>query len=144
MLQISFFGSKRPILRHKNGCRPINTHVSSYEFDSKKKLTAALKLCFLRSVGRSSFTQAKKSPQMLPSGGPGWQLMLPGACYRWAMGLTWRVSEPVNSWRGRPILYSGSLIISFSWAIQPTVRASANTAVNSGTGMPMAFCTMPE
>ena len=34
------------------------------------------------------------------------------------------------SWRGRPILYSGSPIISFSWAIQPTVRASAKIAVN--------------
>ena len=51
---------------------------------------------------------------------------------------------PTNSCRGRPILYSGSAIISFSCAIQPTVRASAKTAVNSGTGMPIAFCTMPE
>jgi hypothetical protein len=53
-------------------------------------------------------------------------------------------TEPVNSWRGRPILYSGSPIISLSWAIQPTVRASAKMPVNSGTGMPMARCTMPE
>jgi hypothetical protein len=60
------------------------------------------------------------------------------------MGLTSRRGEPVNSWRGRPILYSGSLIISLSWAIQPTVRASAKMAVNRLTGMPMARCTMPE
>ncbi len=55
-----------------------------------------------------------------------------------------RRGEPVKSWRGRPILYSGSPIISFSWAIQPTVRAKANTPVNRFTGMPMARCTMPE
>ena len=63
---------------------------------------------------------------------------------RLLIGSTSRRSAPVNSWRGRPILYSGSPIISFSWAIQPTVRASAKMAVNSDTGMPMARCTMPE
>ena len=30
------------------------------------------------------------------------------------MGLTSRLGEPTNSWRGRPILYSGSPIISLS------------------------------
>ena len=59
-------------------------------------------------------------------------------------GVTSRLTWPVYSCRGRPILYSGSAIISFSWAIQPTVRASANIAVNSDTGMPIAFWTMPE
>ena len=63
---------------------------------------------------------------------------------RLAIGVTLRAVAPLNSWRGRPILYSGSPIISFSWAIQPTVRASANTAVKSGTGIPIARCTMPE
>ncbi len=63
---------------------------------------------------------------------------------RCASGLTSRGVAPTKSWRGRPILYSGSAIISFSCAIQPTVRASAKTAVNSGTGMPIAFWTMPE
>jgi hypothetical protein len=63
---------------------------------------------------------------------------------RLAMGCTSRLGEPSKSWRGRPILYSGSPIISLSWAIQPTVRASAKMAVNSGTGMPIARCTMPE
>ena len=55
-----------------------------------------------------------------------------------------RRAEPVNSWRGRPILYSGSASISLSWAIQPTVRARAKMPVNRLTGMPMARCTMPE
>jgi hypothetical protein len=67
-----------------------------------------------------------------------------GTQLRWASGVTVRAVAPVKSWRGRPILYSGSPIISFSCAIQPTVRASAKTAVNSGTGMPIARCTMPE
>ena len=35
-------------------------------------------------------------------------------------------------------------IISFSCAIQPTVRASAKFAVKRLTGMPIARCTMPE
>ena len=34
--------------------------------------------------------------------------------------------------------------VSLFTAIQPTVRASAKIAVNSDTGMPIAFCTMPE
>jgi hypothetical protein len=63
---------------------------------------------------------------------------------RWPIGLTSRRVEPTNNWRGRPILYSGSPIISLSCAIQPTVRASAKMAVNRLTGMPMARCTMPE
>lgn len=63
---------------------------------------------------------------------------------RCSTGTTLRGVEPTKSWRGRPILYSGSAIISLSCAIQPTVRASANTAVNRLTGMPMALCTMPE
>ncbi len=58
--------------------------------------------------------------------------------------LTSRRGEPVKSWRGRPILYSGSASISLSWAIQPTVRARAKMPVNRLTGMPMARCTMPE
>jgi hypothetical protein len=64
--------------------------------------------------------------------------------YRFSIGLTSRGVLPTKSCRGRPILYSGSAIISFSCAIQPTVRASAKMAVNSDTGMPIAFCTMPE
>jgi len=48
------------------------------------------------------------------------------------------------SWRGRPILYSGSEIISCHCAIQPTVRASEKMQVNIATGMPSARCTMPE
>ena len=63
---------------------------------------------------------------------------------RCASGSTVRRVAPVYSWRGRPILYSGSDTISFSCAIQPTVRASAKIAVKSCTGMPIAFCTMPE
>src|SRR3982751_3033110 len=59
------------------------------------------------------------------------------------IGLTERGAAPENSWRGRPILYSGSAIISLSWAIQPTVRASAKMAVNRLTGMPIARCTLP-
>jgi hypothetical protein len=70
---------------------------------------------------------------------------LPGIVdQRLLIGGTSRRGEPVNSWRGRPILYSGSLIISFNWAIQPTVRARAKMPVNRFTGMPMARCTMPE
>ena len=65
-------------------------------------------------------------------------------CQRLAKGGTSRLAAPVNNWRGRPILYSGSLIISLSWAIQPTVRASAKIPVNKLTGMPIARCTMPE
>ena len=59
-----------------------------------------------------------------------------------ASGGTSRLGEPVNSWRGRPILYSGSPIISLSCAIQPTVRASAKIAVNRLTGMPIAGAGM--
>jgi hypothetical protein len=62
---------------------------------------------------------------------------------RCATGTTLRALAPTNSWRGRPILYSGSPIISLSCAIQPTVRASAKMAVNRLTGMPNARCTMP-
>ena len=40
-------------------------------------------------------------------------------------GGTSRLTAPVNNWRGRPILYSGSPIISFNCAIHPTVRAKA-------------------
>ena len=64
--------------------------------------------------------------------------------YRCAIGSTSRCGEPTNNWRGRPILYSGSPIISLSCAIHPTVRASAKMAVNRVTGMPSARCTMPE
>jgi hypothetical protein len=38
----------------------------------------------------------------------------------------------------------GSSIISFHCAIQPTVRASANSAVNIVVGKPIAFSVMPE
>ena len=55
-----------------------------------------------------------------------------------------RRCDPTYNCRGRPILYSGSAIISLSCAIHPTVRASAKIAVKSGTGIPIAFCTMPE
>jgi hypothetical protein len=63
---------------------------------------------------------------------------------RLSIGCTSRCGEPMNSWRGRPIFCSGSAIISFHWAIQPTVRAIAKIPVNSDTGMPSADCTMPE
>ncbi len=57
---------------------------------------------------------------------------------------TSRLAAPLNSWRGRPILYSGSVIISSHCEIQPGVRASAKMQVNSEVGMPSARCTMPE
>ena len=57
---------------------------------------------------------------------------------------TSRRAAPTYNWRGRPILYSGSVIISSHWVIQPTVRASAKMQVNIDVGMPSAFCTMPE
>jgi lipid A disaccharide synthetase len=38
----------------------------------------------------------------------------------------------------------GSSIISFHCAIQPTVRASANSTVNMVVGKPSAFSVMPE
>ena len=57
---------------------------------------------------------------------------------------TVRRVAPTKSCRGRPIFWSGSEIISFHCAIQPTVRASAKMPVNSDTGMPSARCTMPE
>ena len=60
------------------------------------------------------------------------------------IGLTSRRAAPVYNWRGRPIFCSGSEIISFHCAIQPTVRAIAKMAVNSVVGMPSALCTMPE
>ncbi|SAL88426.1 hypothetical protein AWB68_08772 [Caballeronia choica] len=50
----------------------------------------------------------------------------------------------MNNWRGRPIFCSGSAIISFHCAIQPTVRAIAKMHVNIDVGMPSARCTMPE
>ncbi len=75
---------------------------------------------------------------------PGWTAPSCPPDQRWAMGSTSRRSAPENSWRGRPILYSGSPIISLSCAIQPTVRARAKIAVNSEVGMPMARCTIPE
>ena len=58
---------------------------------------------------------------------------------RRSSGTNSRRTEPSNSCRGRPIFCSGSEIISFHWAIQPTVRASANIAVNMLTGMPIAL-----
>jgi hypothetical protein len=39
--------------------------------------------------------------------------------------------------RGRPIFWLGSSIVSFHWAIQPTVRASANSTVNIEVGKPL-------
>jgi len=63
---------------------------------------------------------------------------------RLAIGSTSRRVAPVKSWRGRPIFWSGSAIISFHCAIQPTTRASAKIAVNIEVGMPSARCTMPE
>jgi beta-hydroxyacyl-ACP dehydratase FabZ len=38
----------------------------------------------------------------------------------------------------------GSSIISFHWAIQPTVRATANSTVNMEVGKPIARRVMPE
>ncbi len=38
----------------------------------------------------------------------------------------------------------GSSIISFHWLIQPTVRDTANSAVNMLVGKPIAFRMMPE
>src|SRR6266567_3490071 len=61
---------------------------------------------------------------------------------RSASGFASRRLAPVKSWRGRPIFCSGSEIISFHCAIQPTVRASTKMAVNRLTGMPIARCTM--
>ena len=87
---------------------------------------------------RSNFFCFRKTP---PSGG---LFSLVATTQRWPTGLTLRCSAPTYSWRGRPILYSGSPIISLSWAIQPTVRANAKIAVNNCTGMPMARWTMPE
>ena len=46
------------------------------------------------------------------------------------IGLTCRGAAPTNSWRGRPILYSGSAIISLSWASQPTVRLCGSSGTN--------------
>lgn len=63
---------------------------------------------------------------------------------RASIGMTSRLTGPVKSWRGRPILYSGSANISLSWAIQPTVRARAKMPVKRLTGIPIARCTMPE
>src|SRR5574337_1699813 len=63
---------------------------------------------------------------------------------RWASSGTLRRAEPMYSWRGRPILYSGSVIISSHWVIQPTVRARAKMHVNIEVGIPMAFWTIPE
>ena len=37
-----------------------------------------------------------------------------------------------------------SVVISSHCAIQPTVRASANSTVNIDTGKPMALSVMPE
>jgi hypothetical protein len=56
---------------------------------------------------------------------------------------TVRVVAPDNSCRGRPIVYSGSMIISCHRAIQPTVRACEKLPVNTATGMPGTFRTMP-
>ena len=45
---------------------------------------------------------------------------------------------------GRPIFCLGSSIISFHCAIQPTVRATANSTVNMEVGKPIALSVMPE
>src|SRR5207302_10835614 len=63
---------------------------------------------------------------------------------RCAMGATSRRFAPVYSCRGRPIFCSGSEIISFHCAIQPTVRANANSAVNMSVGKPIALRITPE
>jgi hypothetical protein len=60
-----------------------------------------------------------------------------------SIGLTLRGRADVQLARTADLVL-GSPIISLSWAIQPTVRASAKIAVNSETGMPIARCTMPE
>ena len=139
--------------RHRCGCCFVQRRA--VPMDARRPLAAR----FLR-IALGHF------PGLIPiagSNGPAAGVKKPagGTCGLWSSGLgamrarhstdqrlligsTSRRSAPVNSWRGRPILYSGSPIISFSWAIQPTVRASAKMAVNSDTGMPMARCTMPE
>ena len=43
-----------------------------------------------------------------------------------------------------PMRCDGSSIISFHWAIHPTVRAMANNTVNMSVGKPSAFRVMPE
>jgi signal transduction histidine kinase len=93
--------------------------------DSRSGRTTARQACRARSGGGEQC-----SPEPRP--------------HRWSIGLTSRRVAPTNSWRGRPIFWSGSEIISFHCAIQPTVRASAKMQVNIDVGMPSAFCTMPE
>ena len=66
------------------------------------------------------------------------------AYFRLLTGTKLRLVAPVNSWRGRPIFCSGSSIISFHWATQPTVRATANSTVNRLVGMPIALKMIPE
>ncbi len=63
---------------------------------------------------------------------------IPAVQRRLTIGTKSRVTGPVNSCRGRPIFCTGSWIISFHWAIQPTVRAMAKITVNIDVGMPRA------
>jgi len=46
--------------------------------------------------------------------------------------------------RGRPIFWSGSSIISFHCAIQPTVRRDREQHVNIASRKPIALSVMPE
>src|SRR4029077_17401894 len=63
---------------------------------------------------------------------------------RIAIATTSRCVAPTKSCRGRPIFCSGSAIISFHCATQPTVRATANNTVNMESGKPIARKVMPE
>src|SRR5262249_53196990 len=55
-----------------------------------------------------------------------------------------RCAWPLYNCLGRPIFWLGSSIISFHWAIQPTVRATAKSTVNIVVGNLIALRVMPE
>lgn len=59
-------------------------------------------------------------------------------------GLKVRSVSPMYFWRGLPIFWVGSAIISFHWEIQPTVRDRAKIGVNIDVGNPMASRIIPE
>ena len=104
--------------------------------------------CKEKYSGRRSLCLAKKNPTRLDSCPALWghftkiglhkthkPSQTPATYLRFG---TEREVAPWYNWRGRPILYSGSEIISFHWAIQPTVRAKAKIAVNKAVGTPIA------
>lgn len=63
----------------------------------------------------------------------------PSTPQRWEMGTYERSPAPMYTCRGRPILVSGSEIISRHCAIQPGNRPSANRTVNILVGKPIAL-----